>query len=115
RRPVQESEVQRYLAVIKNEMKGGHDFAYAMIAGYTAVVCSPGFLYVEEEPGRLNDTALATRLAFFLWNSPPDPALLERAARGDLRKPKLLGAESERLLNDPKSNRFVDGFLDYWL
>jgi hypothetical protein len=115
RRPVQESEVQRYLAVIKNELKTGHDFAYSMLAGYTAVVCSPGFLYVEEEAGRLNDTALATRLAFFLWNSPPDQTLLERAARGDLRKPKLLRAETERLLNDPKAKRFGEAFLDYWL
>ena len=30
-----------------------------MIAGYTAVLCSPGFLYLEEEPGILKPNALA--------------------------------------------------------
>src|SRR6185295_4757000 len=76
RRPVQESEVQRYLAVVKNEMSRGHDFTYSMLAGYTAVICSPPFLYLEEDAGRLDNYALASRLSFFLWNSPPDEALL---------------------------------------
>ncbi len=115
RRPVQEAEAQRYLGVITGQLVAGHDFTYAMIAGYTAVLCSPGFLYMEQEPGRLDDYALASRLAFFLWNSPPDPALLARAARGELRRPEMLQAETERLLSDPKSARFVEAFLDYWL
>ena len=37
-----------------------------MIAGYTAVLCSPEFVCLEEQPGRLDDHALASRLAFFL-------------------------------------------------
>lgn len=115
RRPVQEADVERYMAVIRNEMKNGHDFAASMLAGYTAVICSPPFLFLEEEPGRLDNYALASRLSFFLWNSPPDEALLERARAGDLARPDVLHAEAERLLNDPKSARFVEAFLDYWL
>jgi len=115
RRPVREEEFQRYLAVIQTQMDQGHDFTYSMVAGYTAVLCSPGFLYLEEQPGALDDHALASRLAFFLWNSPPDQALLARAARGELRRPGVLRAEADRLLADPKSRRFVDAFLDYWL
>jgi len=115
RRPVQETDVQRYLAVVKNEIKNGHDFAYSMLAGYTAIICSPPFLYLEEEPGRLHSYALASRLSFFLWNSPPDEALLERVHSGDLAQPGVLRSEAERLLNDPKSRRFVEAFLDYWL
>ena len=34
---------------------------------------------------------------------------------GELHKPEVLRAETERLLNDPKSRRFVDAFTDYWL
>jgi len=115
RRPVQEQEFQRYLGVIKDQMKAGHDFTYSMLAGYTAVICSPGFLYLEEEPGRLNDYALASRLSYFLLNSPPDAALQARAARGELGTPAALRSETERLLNDPKSHRFIEAFLDYWL
>jgi hypothetical protein len=72
-------------------------------------------VFVEERPGKLDDWALATRLSLFLWNSTPDAALRARAERGELRKPEVLQAETERLLNDPKSRRFVDAFTDYWL
>jgi hypothetical protein len=115
RRPVHESEVQRYLAVVKNQLSSGHDFTYSMLAGYTAVICSPAFLYLEEEAGRLDNFALASRLSFFLWNSPPDEALLARAHSGELAQTGVLHSEIERLLNDPKSRRFVEAFLDYWL
>jgi hypothetical protein len=115
RRPVHERELQRYLAVVRNEMTSGHDFTYSMLAGYTAVICSPPFLYLEEDPGRLESYALASRLSFFLWNSPPDEALLARAHAGELAQPGVLHSEVERLLNDPKSRRFVEAFLDYWL
>ncbi|MGH7944425.1 MAG: DUF1592 domain-containing protein, partial [Opitutaceae bacterium] len=66
-------------------------------------------------PGRLDDYALATRLSLFLWNSTPDETLRGRAARGELRRPDVLQTETERLLNDPKSRRFVEAFLDRWL
>ena len=115
RRPVVERDVQRFLGVINEQFKTGHSFAESMIAGYTAVLASPGFVFIEEKPGRLDDYALAARLAFFLWNSEPDPALRELAAKGELRRPEVLRAETERLLNDPKSDRFVDAFTDYWL
>jgi hypothetical protein len=115
RRPVEERDVQRFLAVIKGQMDGGHTFVESMLAGYTAVLASPGFVFVEEPKGRLDDHALATRLALFLWNSEPDEALRTRAARGELGRADVLRAETERLLNDPKAQRFVDAFLDYWI
>jgi len=115
RRPVPEAEVQRFLAVIDSALKSDTPFADAMIAGYSAVLCSPGFICVEEAPGRLDDYALASRLSFFLWNSPPDDELRALAAAGALHHPETLRSQTERLLADPKSRRFVDAFLDYWL
>ena len=115
RRPVREDEVQRYLGVIDGQLKAGHDFTYAMVAGYAAVLCSPPFLFLEEKPGRLDSHALASRLAFFLTNSPPDETLRARAARQELHRPEVLRAETDRLLRDPRSARFVEAFLDYWL
>jgi hypothetical protein len=115
RRPVEESEVQRFLGLFKREFDLGSGFARSMLTAYTGVLVSPGFVYVEEQPGKLDDLALATRLSLFLWNSTPDAALRARAERGELRKPAVLRAETERLLNDPKSRRFVDAFTDYWL
>jgi hypothetical protein len=115
RRPVEEAEVQRYLTLFDERMKIGLGFAGAMRAAYTAILASPDFVFVDEVPGRLDDHALATRLALFLWNSAPDEALRQRALRGELQRPEVLRAEAERMLGDPKSSRFVGAFLDYWL
>jgi hypothetical protein len=115
RRPSSEADVKRFLPVVQSALKKGNHFTDAMIAGYTAVLCSPEFVYFEEKPGRLDDYALASRLAFFLWNSPPDEELRRCADKNELHKPDVLRAQTERLLADPKSRQFVDAFLDYWL
>jgi len=115
RRPVEEGEASRFLPVVTGRLKAGASFADAMIAGYTAVLCSPEFLYLDEKPGSLDDHSVAARLAFFLGNSEPDPELRTIADRGELRRPEVLRAQTERLLDDPKSRRFVNAFLDYWL
>jgi mono/diheme cytochrome c family protein len=115
RGPVDESEIQRFLGLFNREFALGSGFARSMLTAYTGVLVSPGFVFVEEQPGRLDDRALATRLALFLWNSTPDAALRARAEKGELHEPEVLRAETERLLDDPKSRRFVDAFTDYWL
>jgi hypothetical protein len=76
---------------------------------------SPDFFCVIEAPGALSDFPLASRLSLFLWNSAPDEVLLDLARKGRLRDPKVLREQTERLLNDPKSDRFVRGFTDQWL
>lgn len=115
RRPVTDDDVSRFMPVISKAIEAGYTFPDAMIAGYTAVLCSPGFLYLEEKPGTLDAYALASRLSYFLWNSPPDDELRALASNGQLRDTKVLWRQTERLLNDQRSRRFVDAFLDYWL
>ncbi len=116
RRPVHDSDTQIFLKLFHThfaDMK--FSFADSMLATYTAILASPEFVYLDEAPGKLDDCGLATRLAFFLWNSEPDPILRDRARRGELHQPGVLREETERLLQSPKSARFVDAFLDYWL
>jgi hypothetical protein len=115
RLPVRADEAKRFLPVFKNALSQGNSFSDAMIAAYTAVLCSPEFLYLKEQPGRLNDFELASRLAFFIWNSPPDLELRRRAAEHQLHQPEVLREQTERMLSDPKSRRFIEAFLDYWL
>jgi len=115
REPVGDADVQRFLRVVHAAMKAGDNFTDSMITGYTAVLSSPGFLYFSEKPGRLSDRALAERLSYFLWNSTPDAELRQLAERGELHEPQVLRQQTERMLNDPKSRRFIDAFLDYWL
>ncbi|MDX2029086.1 MAG: DUF1592 domain-containing protein [Blastocatellia bacterium] len=115
RRPVAEPDVQRFVRLYHERQRAGLSARDALIAAYTAVLASPGFVFLNEKPGKLDEYALATRLALFLWNSTPDEALRARAARGELSRPAALRAETERLLNDPRANRFIEAFLDYWL
>ena len=115
REPGDESDVQLFLGLIKQRMDAGLGFAGSMLAGYTAVLASPKFVYLDEKPGRLDDNALATRLALFLWNSEPDATLRARAAKNELHRPEVLKAETARMLADEKSSRFVNAFLDYWI
>jgi Protein of unknown function (DUF1592)/Protein of unknown function (DUF1588)/Protein of unknown function (DUF1585)/Protein of unknown function (DUF1587)/Protein of unknown function (DUF1595)/Planctomycete cytochrome C len=116
RRPtVDEADVKRFVSLVDSQRKAGLSFTESMIAGYTAVLASPSFIYLEEKPGRLDDYALATRLSLFLWNTLPDAELRDRVAKGELSRPGVLRAETERMLDDPKLRRFVDAFLDYWI
>src|SRR5207247_1475867 len=80
-----------------------------------ALMCSPDFLCVLEQPGKLTEYALASRLSYFLWNSTPDEQLLAAARQGQLQDSKVLRAQTERMLKDPKAERFVNDFVDQWL
>jgi hypothetical protein len=115
RRPATEKDLQRFIGLTYQRLDQGLGFAGAMLAGYTAVLASPGFIFLPETPGALDDYALATRLALFLWNSAPDAALRARADRGELQDAAVLQAETARLLADARSQRFVNAFLDYWI
>lgn len=115
RHPAAETEVKRFLPVFDHALKSGNSFTDAMLAAYTAVLCSPEFVCLQQKPGLLDDYALAARLSFFLWNSPPDAELRRCAERNQLHEPDLLRAQAERLLSDPRARLFVDAFLDYWL
>ncbi len=112
RRTATAAELQAALKIV-DRSRG--DFEQAMIDGYTAILCSPAFLYLDEKPGRLDDRALASRLSYFLWNTAPDAELRRLAEAGRLKDPATLRAQAERLLNHPRSRSFTNAFLDYWL
>jgi hypothetical protein len=106
RRPVPEEVRKAYVAVVDGRLKAGDCFELAMRSAYRAALCSPDFLYHVEPAGKLDAPALANRLSYFLWNSMPD---------AELAAAKDPAAQVERLLKDPRSNRFVENFLGQWL
>ena len=87
----------------------------AMQDGYAAILCSPQFLYLRENPGRLDDFALASRLSYFLWSSMPDAKLFQLARKGTLSKPAELDQQVDRMLKDPKAAAFIRHFTSAWL
>lgn len=115
RRPVEGSDLLLPMKMVRPRLNRGEPFVDALLAGYRAILTSPEFLLLSEQPGRLDEWALASRLSFFLCNSPPDAQLRQSAASGELLKDAELHKQTERLLDHPKSQRFFTHFLDYWL
>ncbi|MCS6850613.1 MAG: DUF1592 domain-containing protein [Gemmataceae bacterium] len=115
RRPVGREQLDTYLRLFEAERQQGASFEEAMRTAYLAALCSPDFLFRVEKPGKLDDYALASRLSYFLWSSMPDDRLLDLARQGRLGRPGVLRAETERLLNDPKAQRFTRHFVGQWL
>ena len=115
RRPVAAEEIARYVKLAHAQLAAGAPLHDALLTGYKGALCSPDFLYLIEKPGPLDDYALASRLSYFLWRSLPDEALLQAAAQGKLHEPAELRKQVDRLLDDPRSARFVADFTDQWL
>lgn len=116
RRPVNEQQITPYVELFSAELASGSTFEESLLSAVTAIFCAPDFLFLREDPGRLDDYALASRLAYCLTRSGPDDELLAQAAAGALTgDPDMLQAQAERLLGDPRRERFLIDFTDAWL
>ena len=115
RAPVDAATVQKYVNLVKERLGLQDGFEDAMRYAVKAALTSSNFLFHREASGKLDDVALASRLAYWLWDTAPDEDLFALATQGKLHQPAVLNAQVERLLNDPKSDRFIADFLDQWL
>jgi hypothetical protein len=123
RRPVADADVERVLRLYRIARREA-DFDAGIEAALSAILVSREFLFrVERDPAGIaprtpypiSDLELASRLSFFLWSSIPDDELLDVAARGELRKPQVLAAQTRRMLADPRSQSLVTNFAGQWL
>ena len=115
RRPADDELTDYYISFAHARLDRGIEFREAMLATYKAILCSPHFFLMNAAPGRLDDHALASRLSYFLWSGPPDEALIQSAAKGELNQPDVLRRHVDRLLDSPKSWEFVRNFTGQWL
>ncbi len=117
RRPVTKEEIDRILDVVNARAAAGRTPLEAYCDGLTAILCSPGFLYLEtgDEAGEISTDAMASRLSYFLWSSMPDRELRSLAANGALTKRGVLAKQVDRMLADERSGQFIEGFLNSWL
>jgi len=111
--------INRVLGLYENRRKLGAKHGDALKESLAVILASPNFLYLSEasdgKPRALNDLELANRLSYFLWGAPPDATLRALAQRGELSKPDVLAAQTDRLLDDPRSEGFTQGFVYQWL
>ncbi len=115
RRPVSDDVIQPYVQLVLQSLENNTPLLQALRGGYRAVLCSPRFIYFQEEPGTLDDYAFASRLSYLLWSSMPDEHLISEAKSGQLRKPDVLREQVERMLKDPRGHNFVKDFAREWL
>jgi hypothetical protein len=115
RRPITTDELEPIQSLVASKIDMGMSPLAAAQLGFQAILCSPGFLYLDEGQGKLDDYAIASRLSYFLWSSMPDTQLLNLAANGKLRDKAVLREQVGRMIADPKSNRFVSHFIRRWL
>lgn len=119
RAPVPEPVVQRYNQLVVRRLEQQVPFEEALLAGYKAFLCSSHFLYLREpsDPNsrEVEHYSIASRLSHFLSNTRPDKQLDELARQEKLRQPAILRSETERLIEAPSFERFVQSFTDYWL
>ncbi|HSJ04714.1 MAG TPA: DUF1592 domain-containing protein [Verrucomicrobium sp.] len=115
RRPLASGEAASLITLVREAERSGLAPDAAIQEGIKAVLCSPEFLYREEKSSSLNNYELAARLSYFLWASMPDEPLMTLAASGELSQPRVLREQAMRLLADPRSEAFVEEFLNGWL
>jgi hypothetical protein len=122
RRPLERAEVDRLAAVATTAAaelgSAGDGLRWATVALFT----SPSFLYRAElgassPDGWLRFTGyeMASRLAFLIWNGPPDVELLDQAESGALQTASGLRAAAERLLDAPKGREAVGAFAEQYM
>jgi mono/diheme cytochrome c family protein len=123
RRPVSEEDVAELMQYYQDGVKDG-SFDSGIRSAITGILASPFFLYrTEKIPAGLragdkysiDDLELASRLAFFLWNTIPDDELLDLAAKGKLSDSAVLDKQVKRMLADPRSITLASNFVQQWL
>lgn len=123
RRPLSAAEHDRFLASFRT-WQAAVDFEGAARLVLSTMLQSPQFLYrVEPQPSgqapgsvvAVEPYAMASRLSFFLWESVPDQALLDAAARNELATDIQLRDQADRMLHDDRARRLLWSFHRQWL
>jgi hypothetical protein len=123
RRPLTEEDLGLLLKFFDSARAEG-DFDAGIQNALRVLLANPAFLYRTEPdprdavPGEIypvDDFALASRLAFFLWSSLPDDELLAHAEQRRLSEPSVFEAQVLRMLEDPRANALVENFAGQWL
>ena len=124
RRPLDEDEVDRYVA-LSSSLASVHGDPMAGPEGVVAaMLASPSFLYIVEmgEPDPDNDERwrftsleMASRISYAVWGSAPDDELLQAGLDGELVDPKAIRQQARRLVGDARTRLGIGRFLSEWL
>lgn len=111
RRPLSEEEV-RIFTQLHATLRAEADFQVSTTRLLQALLLSPQFLYWTWLG---DDFSIAASMAAFLWNGLPDDALLDAAARGELRDAASRALHAERMLADSRAAGASADFHEQYL
>ena len=116
RRPVDTDTLTRYVTYAEGHLQAGLDLTQSMKKVVSAVLSSPRFFYRTwaKESGE-RSYEVASSLAYTLWGSCPDQELLQLAQTKQLLEPLVLRETIQRMMIDPKIERFMDSFPVQWM
>jgi Protein of unknown function (DUF1592)/Protein of unknown function (DUF1588)/Protein of unknown function (DUF1595)/Protein of unknown function (DUF1587)/Protein of unknown function (DUF1585) len=114
RRPLTDVEVRRYDELFAAEAAKTAKFLEGARVVVEAMLQSPKFLF-HVTGGDQRDYAIANRLSYLLWDSMPDRALLDAAAKGELRTPEGIERLARTMLQNVRARQATDEFLSQWL
>ena len=120
RRPLSEDEIGKYVGVAgtMTSIFDG-DVSKGVELTMATMLQSPYFLYRVELGEELPDDPntrkytpyeMATRLAYTLWETGPDAALLDAAANGELATEESVREYATMMLEDPRANKALQRF-----
>jgi hypothetical protein len=121
RHPGDSATIARLMGMYDRAAERGDPYEERVKLALKTVLVSPAFLFQieagQERPGiyQIGQHELATRLSYFLWSTMPDQELSGLADEGKLQDPKVLAAQVERMLDDPRSRAFANSFVGQWL
>lgn len=111
RRPLDKDVEQTF---VENQFKVAPSPEVAVKRVVILTLKSPRFLY-REIGNRKDPYSVASELSFGLWDSLPDPQLLQAAANGQLSSKAGIQQEATRMANDPRAWAKLRDFLLLWL
>jgi hypothetical protein len=111
RRPLSDDERRVF---IERQFAATPDPELAVKRSVLLALQSPRFLY-REAAGLPEAYAVAGRLAFALWDAPPDAELLAAAAAGKLASRDEVAKQAARMLADPRAKAKLREFFLTWL
>lgn len=123
RRSLAADEQARFLSIYQAGVQKLGDGAVGLKYAVRAILGSPHFLYRAElgvpgaagTPRRLSDVQVASKLAYFLSNGPPDAELLKLAESGGLQAAGALAAQAARLLGASSLQHGMESLFDDYL
>ena len=122
RRPLTEGELERFDAFFEAELEAS-DFDIAMHLTLQVFLQSPQFLYRIEDglPStategviQLTQHEIANRMAFMLWSTMPDAALMKAADEGKLGTAEERETQARRMMADKKFQYFATEYFRQW-